>query len=240
MNAEIRRRLRAIKAATFLVRSGGSLYHRQCNLCGYSGPFGVAGRPPRYDAQCPECRSIERHRLFWHYISEHPETLTGRETLHFAPEPILQRMIRPAASKYVTADIEPERADLVINIEAIALPEGSFDTVICLHVLEHVDDRKALSELFRIIRPGGSLLTMVPIIEGWGTTYENPGIIKPEDRERYYGQHDHVRLYGSDFRARVKRAGFDLTGFTVRPELVHHHGLLPGETLFIGTKPGSP
>ena len=47
------------------------------------------------------------------------------------------------------------------------MPDASFDVVICAHVLEHVDDQRAIAELARIVKPGGSLLAMVPLIEGW-------------------------------------------------------------------------
>jgi ubiquinone/menaquinone biosynthesis C-methylase UbiE len=69
-----------------------------------------------------------------------------------------------------------------VNIEDIAFPEGSFDTILCSHVLEHVDDRKALGEMHRILRQGGLLLMMTPVVWAWDTTYENPAIVTDRDR----------------------------------------------------------
>jgi predicted SAM-dependent methyltransferase len=83
--------------------------------------------------------------------------------------------------------------------------------VICNHVLEHVDDRKALTEIMRILAPGGMLVASVPIIEGWDTTYEDVAIKDPEDRALHFGQSDHVRWYGRDFRDRLKAAGFEIS-----------------------------
>ncbi len=78
-------------------------------------------------------------------------------------------------------DIAPGKADRVLNIEAIASPDASYDCVVCSHVLEHVDDKKALSEIYRVLRPGGVALIMLPVIEGWAKTYENPAVTSPED-----------------------------------------------------------
>jgi predicted SAM-dependent methyltransferase len=77
-------------------------------------------------------------------------------------------------------------------MEAIDLPDASVDLIIANHVLEHVDDAKASRELSRILRPNGVLLCMVPIVEGWATTYQNPDITTDEGRMLHFGQEDHV------------------------------------------------
>ncbi len=128
---------------------------RQCNFCGYQGPFYPFGTPPRLDAGCPSCHSLERHRLLKIWADENMAKLQGRSILHFAPERIVRFFVEPLSAKYVTADLDPGKADRQVDIEAIAFAAASFDIVICSHVLEHVDDRKALSELHRILRPGG-------------------------------------------------------------------------------------
>jgi len=104
-------------------------------------------------------------------------------------------------------------------------------------VLEHVDDAKALSEIYRVLKPGGVALIMLPVIEGWSTTYENPRVTTPEERKRHYGQSDHVRYYGADIRERIKRAGFALDEFTAEGEDVLTYALQRGEKVFIATKP---
>ncbi len=128
---------------------------------------------------------------------------------------------------------------LVLNIEAIDLPNQSFTAVICNHVLEHVDDEKALSEIHRIVQPGGRAYLTTPVIEGWRQTYENPGIDGKPQRTLHFGQHDHVRMYGADLRQRILAAGFDLREFTAEEPDVHRHGLWRGEKIFIATKPGA-
>lgn len=189
--------------------------------------------PPRFDAQCPGCDALERHRLF--VLACRALDLFARplDVLHFAPEPAIRAYVSPRASRYVTADISGLGVDRKESIEAISLPDASFDVVIASHVLEHVDDRRALRELRRVLRPPGLLLCMVPIIEGWDTTYENGAVHDGAARELHFGQSDHVRYYGRDFRERLRSAGFDLTEYTADGMLSPRYGLLRGEKVFL-------
>lgn len=193
---EIRKMFIGLKPAT----------KRQCPLCGYHGFFSHFGRPPRLDALCPNCECVERHRLFWLWFDGDVDRLK-EPLVHFAPEKVLEQRFRQLYSDYKTADLFYP-ADLTINIEDINLPDESFETVICNHVLEHVDDRKALKEICRILSPTGILVVSVPIIEGWDKTYEDESITDPAERELHFGQSDHVRYYGRDFRDRLSVAGF--------------------------------
>jgi len=127
--------------------------------------------------------------------------------------------------------------DLKLNIEAIDLADRSFDGVICSHVLEHVDDVAALAELFRVLKPDGVALLAVPIVEGWETSYEDPTIIDEYDRLVHFGQEDHVRRYGRDFRDRVRQAGFVLTEFAVNGHDSVEYSIIPGERVFIARRP---
>ena len=145
-------------------------------------------------------------------------------------------MLKKRVGRYESADIAPGRADRVLNIEAIAMPDASYDCVLCSHVLEHVDDAKALSEIFRVLKPGGVALIMLPVIEGWAHTYENPQVTTPEERKRHYGQADHVRYYGADVRERIGAAGFALEEFTAEGPDVLTYALQRGEKVFIATK----
>lgn len=210
---------------------------RVCNICGYEGYFSPAGRGTRIDAKCPRCRSGERYRLFKLWLDRNSERLRGKDILHFAPEKSMTLLIKPLAKSYRTADIQPGRADMVMNIEAIDLPDASLDCVVCSHVLEHVDDKKALGEIYRVLKPGGTAVIMIPVIEGWAKTYENPVHVSNEDRTLHYGQYDHVRWYGADVRGRILAAGFKLNEFTAEGEAVVRHGLLRGEKVFVATKP---
>ena len=212
-------------------------YPRVCNICGYEGPFGPAGKGTRHDAKCPRCKSAERYRLFKLWLDRRTDALQGKDILHFAPEKSMTALVKPLAGSYRTADITPGRADLVLNIEAIDLPAASLDAVICFHVLEHVDDAKALAEMFRILRPGGLAIIMVPIVEGWARSYENPAITAPGQRTLHFGQFDHVRYYGADLRERIRAVGFKLGEFTAEEPDVLRHGLIRGEKVFVAEKP---
>jgi len=208
---------------------------RECNLCGYRGYFLSAGKGTRPDAKCPRCNSVERHRLFKLWFDNNQNILAGRDVLHFAPEPGIAGLIRPTARTYSSADIEPGRADRVLNLEALAIADASFDCLVCLHVLEHVDDTRALNEMRRVLRPGGSAIIMVPVIEGWAETYEDLTITSPKQRALHFGQADHRRIYGADIRTRIRNAGFELAEFTAWGPDVLRHGLLSGEKVFVAT-----
>jgi SAM-dependent methyltransferase len=209
---------------------------RHCNLCGFHGKFVAYGFPPRFDAYCPSCGSLERHRLFGLWLDENKEKVAGKDLLHFAPESIVTAKVKPLARTYRTADLDPRYADLVLNIEDIALPERSVDLIICSHVLEHVNPDRSLSQLRRILRQDGFLLLMFPIIEGWDQTYRNPMVNAPEDRELHFGQRDHLQFYGRDVRKSIVGAGFELTEFTAVEPYVSKHGLSRGEKVFIGRR----
>jgi SAM-dependent methyltransferase len=220
-----------------LSSTKGQSFPRTCSVCGYHGRFQTAGRPRRIDARCPKCGSAERYRLLALWLDRHGGALREARVLHFAPEKGLTQLLKTRVGSYQSADLAPGRADLVRNIEAIAEPDWSYDCIVCSHVLEHVDDRKALREIHRVLKPGGVALIMLPVIEGWTSTYENPAVVTPEERKRHYGQSDHVRYYGADVRERIRRAGFVLEEFTAEGEDVLVYGLQRGEKVFIATKP---
>jgi SAM-dependent methyltransferase len=214
------------------------LAERACPLCGYSGTFRRFGRPPRLDAECKRCHSLERHRLLWLYMSK-AKLLndSNRSILHFAPEPVLERHFRRIfGANYRTADLF-QRSDLKIDIEKIDLPSGSVDLIICNHVLEHVKDTTAINELSRILSPTGRALLTVPIVEGWSETYENPKHLLPEERELHYGQSDHLRYYGADFRRRLSDNGLKLIAeYDANPDDVAAHALIRGDKIFVASR----
>src|SRR6185503_1803653 len=216
--------------------SKGASFPRTCNVCGYRGRFLAAGRPRRIDARCPKCGSAERYRLLALWLDRDGGFLRNARVLHFAPESGLARMLKTRVGAYRSADITPGRADLVLNIESIAEPDGSYDCVVCSHVLEHVDDAKALREIHRVLKPGGVALIMLPVIEGWAKTYENAHATTPEERKRHYGQADHLRYYGANVRERIRSAGFALEEFTAEGEDVLTYALARGEKVFIARR----
>jgi SAM-dependent methyltransferase len=128
--------------------------------------------------------------------------------LHMAPEEGIQRHLRWRAV-YVGADLAPgPRTTHTFDVQEIPFPDGSFDLVLCSHVLEHVPyDRRALREFARVLSPAGQAVFQHPIDTSAGTTAEDPPVTDPVERDRLYGQFDHLRMYGADFPARVGEAG---------------------------------
>lgn len=189
----------------------------ECPVCGSQYrrflPYGyVQARP---NALCPRCLSLERHRLLWLYLTRETDLLrTHPQTLHIAPEVCIMRHLKPHFAahpdRYVTADLESPLADLHFDVQQIPLADASVDVVICNHLLEHVaDDRQALRELHRILRPGGRGILLSPVDPGREKTYEDNSVTDPAERTRIFGQYDHRRIYGADYADRLREAGFE-------------------------------
>ncbi len=214
------------------------VHPRSCPICGYYGSFVAFGQPPRYDARCGSCGSLERHRLFVLYCDRTGFFGPDHSVLHFAPEHLLSLRIKDVVARYETADLSESRnVTHRVNIEDTGLPDAGYDRIVCNHVLEHVDDTAALGEFFRLLKPGGRAILSTPICEGWAETYENDAVETSQDRFVHFGQADHVRFYGRDLRDRIRAAGFDLEEFTAQEPDVLTFGLMRGETLFIVTRP---
>lgn len=193
-------------------RHRGDTY--ECPICRKSyGSLLPAGDRP--DAICPGCRSMERHRKMVLVLERATSVLEQRQrVLHIAPEPALRRWLAQHASiDYVNADLMRRDVDMQLDITRMDLPDGSFDGIICSHVLEHVDnDIRALQECARVLRPGGWALLNVPCEPGRELTYEDRSITTEAGRLAAFGQNDHVRIYGrADFLSRVRHAGFTCT-----------------------------
>jgi len=183
-----------------------------CPCCGRQfREFSPVGVRKRRNALCPVCGSRERHRAIWLYLKRRTDLLSARlRVLHFAPAPALQQILGSLPNlDYITADLCSPRAMLKMDITDIYLKDNCVDVILCVHVLEHVtDDRKAMLELLRVLRPGGWAILQTPFDPKRESTFEDPGITRPEDRERVYGQKDHVRIYGRDYLDRLAEAGF--------------------------------
>jgi SAM-dependent methyltransferase len=180
-----------------------------CNLCGATARFEAAGDRP--GAVCPRCGSRERHRLLMHWLAN-DTTLLRREldVLHFSPAPGEQQYYRRTRWRYRTADIVRGKQDLWLDLTALFLEDATWDLVIVYHVLEHIeDDRAAIREIFRVLRPGGLALVQVPLEPGRTHTHEDPTIVDPHQRRAHFGQGDHVRAYAAaDLEQRLADAGF--------------------------------
>jgi len=169
---------------------------------------------PRANALCPDCLSLERHRLLWLYMKDMTDFFTARKKLlHIAPEQCLMEKFRKMKNlEYVTADLESHLADLKFDLHNIPLDNNSFDAIICNHVMEHVEnDRVVMRELFRVMKPGGWGIFLIPLYFPLPEeTIEDLAITDPIARERLFGQGDHVRKYGMDYMDRLKEVGFSV------------------------------
>jgi SAM-dependent methyltransferase len=232
----VSRVLDAVRVRAATARHRGNAVH--CPVCDHRfDRFKDDWNRPR--ALCWRCGSHERHRAQWLLLERRPELL-GASLLHFSPEWCLRRKLRARPGlRYVTTDLDPSQdADLRLDITATGLPDGAFDAVICSHVLEHVtDDDAAMHELRRICAPGGVVLVMVPLALDRDTTYEDPRITGPDERERAFLQRDHVRLYAPDIADRLRAAGFAVETVDLHAELgpaaAARHGLLASDLIYL-------
>jgi SAM-dependent methyltransferase len=158
--------------------------------------------------------------------------------LHVAPEPCFVKRFRAQhGDGYVTADRD-SYADRRVDVQALPFGEGTFDVVLCNHVLEHVDDdRLAMRELRRVLDSNGWAILQSPIDPALATTYEDPALVEPAEREKAFGQRDHVRMYGADYADRLAEAGFrvhpDDYVRTLPAETIERHALPAFETVFL-------
>lgn len=203
-------------------------------------PAGLAGRA---NASCPSCGARERHRLQWLFLRDRSDLFhRPNRVLHMAPEPCLARHLagKPGI-QYVTADRDPASGAVCVDITSMAFADDSFDVILCSHVLEHIpDDASALAGLHRVLRPGGWAMLQVPLDDTRACTFEDPRVIEPADRERLFGQADHVRVYGRDYPDRLRAAGFqvhvDDFAYGLDAQLITRYALLP-EPVFVCRKP---
>jgi predicted SAM-dependent methyltransferase len=182
----------------------------ECPFCGWQGksflPFGGVQRK---NAHCPKCGSLERHRLAYLYLKEKIPTDKKLKVLHFAPEKILTTLFKSYDNvDYLSADIDPKLAMVREDITKLSFKDNSFDIIFCYHVLEHIEeDAKAMSEMHRVLKPGGFAILQVPMADK-NKTFEDPTITSLEDRKKFFWQDNHVRVYGRDYRDRLENAGF--------------------------------
>ena len=194
---------------------------KECPVCGCKRrkflPYGYV--TPRENALCPKCLSLERHRLLWLWLLRESDLGRGAmalpRMLHIAPEVALMRRFRKmynaTPERYITADLESPLADMHFDVQQIPLEDGSFDVVICNHIMEHVeDDRRAMRELHRILRHGGWGVVLSPVERERELTFEDDTITDRDERTRIFGQYDHRRIYGRDYADRLREAGFEV------------------------------
>lgn len=217
-----------------------------CPICHHSYrkflPYGRINSRP--NALCPNCLSLERHRLIWMYLEQRTNSFHPEKTiLHIAPEAcFIKRLKKTHGKNYTTADIESPLADVKMDIHQIPFGENTFDVVLCNHVLEHVkNDILAMQEIHRVLKPGGLAILQVPFFNPVpAETVEDATITDPAKREKAFGQDDHVRKYGKDYSKRIARAGLkpvaDDFVNELSDEIRKKHGLVKGEIIYRGNK----
>lgn len=187
----------------------------ECSVCGSEfRKFLPYGRSGRDNALCPSCLSLERHRLMYLYLQRKtPFFKANLKLLHVAPEYcFIDRFEKMKNLDYITADIESPLAKVKMDIHQIPFEANTFDVAFCNHVMEHVDDDiKAMSELHRVLKPGGWAIIQSPQDWSRAETFEDPTITDPKEREKHYWQDDHLRLFGRDYGKRLEKAGFKVT-----------------------------
>lgn len=203
----------------------------QCNICERNFRKFIRLEP---DLICPRCGSLGRHRRLWSILDEVIRPDTGESILHFSPSKIIQKKLRATYPGYSSTDFEGKlNTDKKLDITEIEEPDGSYDLVICYHVLEHIpDDRKAMSELYRILKPGGKLLLQTPFAEG--EIHEDPSITTKEERKRLFGQEDHVRVYSvQGLKSRIEDHHFGVEVLTFHEEGDNRHGFSINEFVLL-------
>ena len=166
---------------------------------------------------CPRCNSLMRHRFLVAFLRAKTDLFTDRLTvLHFAPEEASINLFKKSRNlRYMPVDVNPWRGDIGrMDITAIPRQSSSIDVVLCSHVLEHVeDDQAAMSEVYRVLKPGGWAVVAVPIFVT--STYDDATVRTEEERLRMFGSAVHVRLYGPDIVDRLQKAGFAVETYSL-------------------------
>lgn len=204
-------------------------------------PYGYEN--PRENVLAPGTLSLERHRLLWLYLKNETTFFTENlNVLHFAPEQAFYKRFRNLKNlDYTTTDLNSPLADVKADICNLPFENNSFDLILCNHVLEHIsDDTKAMQELYRILKPGGTGIFQIPQDLSRETTFEDNSITDPKERAKIFGQYDHVRVYGRDYFNKLRAVGFNVdeadytSNFTAAE--IQRYRLSNGEIIPVCTK----
>jgi ubiquinone/menaquinone biosynthesis C-methylase UbiE len=142
---------------------------------------------------------------------------------------------------YLSADLDSPIAMIKMDITKIPYKDNFFNVVICNHVLEHIpNDRQAMSDLYRVLKPGGWAILQVPISLSLERTYDDPTVTAPGEREKKFGQSDHVRIYARDYKDRLESVGFTVEVYSIRQEFgdstINKYALAKDEDLYLASK----
>ena len=172
-------------------------------------PYGYENQ--RENVLSPSTLSLERHRLLWLYLKNETAFFSKQQkVLHFAPEQAFYKRFRKLSNlDYTTTDLNSPLADVKADICDLPFKDESFDFILCNHVLEHIpNDKKAMEELYRILRPGGTAILQIPQELDRAETFQDDSITDSKERAKIFGQYDHVRVYGRDYFDKLRAIGF--------------------------------
>lgn len=205
-------------------------------------PYGYEKQ--RENVLSPSTLSLERHRLFWLYLKRETDffnsTQSGQErfkVLHFAPEQAFYKRFHKMKNlDYTTTDLDSPLADVKADICYLPFNSNTYDFIFCNHVLEHIpDDTRAMSELFRVLKPGGMAILQIPQDLSRAKTFEDDSITDRKERAKIFGQYDHVRIYGRDYFNKLRAIGFRVSESDYTTQLsneeVDRYRLAKGEIL---------
>ena len=171
-------------------------------------PYGY--QKQRSNVLSPGTLSLERHRLLWLYFDRETDFFDRTaDVLHIAPEQAFVKRFRQLNHRsYITSDLHSPLADVQADICNLPFSDQQFDWVVCNHVLEHIpNDKIAMQEIYRVLKPGGTAILQVPLRLDQDT-FEDDRITDPKERAQVFGQYDHVRIYGKDYQNRLEQVGF--------------------------------
>jgi SAM-dependent methyltransferase len=199
-------------------------------------PYGYVKQ--RENVLSPSTLSLERHRLLWLYLKNETNFFTDHlKVLHFAPEQAFYKRFRKLKNlDYTTTDLNSPLADVKADICDLPFKENEFDFILCNHVLEHIpNDTKAMQELYRILKPGGTAILQIPQDLKREVTFEDDSITSPKERAEIFGQYDHLRVYGRDYFNKLRSIGFKVEecNYTsqLSPEVVDKYRIATGEII---------
>ncbi len=175
----------------------------------------IAGGGYKKNVKCPNCLSVDRSRLLNLFFTLRTDVFNKKtDILHISPNKEIANFLCAHKNiNHVVGTIEPERYQeynpVYTDIQKMDFPDNHFDVVICCHVIEHVDDDKlAMKEIYRVLKPNGFAVLQVPLALNLEKTLEDPTAITMKQRKIAFGQVDHTRLYGLDYFEKLKAAGF--------------------------------
>ena len=129
----------------------------------------------------------------------------------------------------------------LLDICDLPIKDNTYDFILCNHVLEHVlDDKKAMSELYRVLKKGGTGIFQVPIDMNRKKTFQDDSITDKLERNKIFGQYDHVRVYGKDYFNKLENTGFKVQQIDYSKEFSNEeilkYSIIKGEVIPVCTK----